>query len=1071
MKKTLLLIVGICVYFCNLSAQSDSAVTGIVSNAVTGAALPGVTVTASNNKIATQTKGNGAFTLLLRLPDTLYISHTGFETAKIILENNAPLQVRLVPLGGELETITINTGYQRLKPNEVNGSYTLIDNKALNQQTGTNILDRLNGITSSLLVNMGKSNRNPQNTTNISIRGLSTINGPLDPLIVVDNFIYEGNIANINPNDVESVTILKDAAAASIWGARAGNGVIVITMKKGRWDQKINIGISANTIITGKPDLYSLSQLSSSDYIDLEQQLFRQGYYDGTINSRTRPALSPAVYIFKNRRSGLISAQDSALEINALMAIDNREQYMKYFYEKALTQQYAVNLSGGSSSMAWLISGAYDHSRDQLNNNIDKINLRIKNDYRPFKHFTVHASVFFTSSTALSGRPDYNATTSVNGRKIPYLPIAGPSGRPVAVPIYNQDYTDTAGGGRLLSWDYYPLNDYLHSRTKTNRRELLAEIGMEYQFSSSLRAILTYQHQLQQSTANTHYDTTSFFTRNLINLYTQLNTQTGARTYIVPMGGILNKQDVVLNAYNFRGQLNFDRVIQKMHRISAITAVEIRAARSDDRTTRRYGYYKDPLIYSTNMDFATSYPTFITGGRAQIPSGIAMNKTENRFLSVLANAAYSFKGRYQLSGSIRQDGANIFGAKVNDRWKPLWSAGLGWVLSKENFYHWTAMPFLKLSVTYGASGNVDLGKSALPVAVMNTDPLTGLPIAQVTVINNPRLSWEKTFQTNIKADFSLREQRITGTIEYYLKKGTNLYGPTPYDYTAWGASSTIVANVAAMKGRGWDITLNSLNVNRAFKWRTSFLFNYNTAITTKYYAPQAANMAQLLSFDGSGINPVIGKPLYAIAAYRWGGLNAQGMPLGYMQDTLTTDYRSLIQNASDKGFASGSFRYIGPASPPIFGSVFNSINYKGWEISANIVYKLGYYLFRRSLSYSALLNSGQGTGDYQNRWRQPGDEARTSVPVFTYPINIDRESFYGRSEVNVIRGDQVRLQFINLSYSFNPQAHRGLSGLQVYANANNLGILWRSNKEGADPDYINSIPPPRSYTVGIRASF
>jgi TonB-dependent SusC/RagA subfamily outer membrane receptor len=142
----------------------------------------------------------------------------------------------------------VNTGYQKLKPNEVNGAVTVIDKKTLNQQTGPGILERLEGVTSGLAFNRGFGNGNAQNKTGINIRGLSTINGPLDPLIVVDNFIYEGDIKNINPNDVESITILKDAAAASIWGARAGNGVIVITTKKGRLNERTKVDFNSSLI-------------------------------------------------------------------------------------------------------------------------------------------------------------------------------------------------------------------------------------------------------------------------------------------------------------------------------------------------------------------------------------------------------------------------------------------------------------------------------------------------------------------------------------------------------------------------------------------------------------------------------------------------------------------------------------------------------------------------------------------------------------------------------------------------------------------------------------------------------
>src|SRR6185437_11735787 len=157
-----------------------------------------------------------------------------------------------------------------------------IDNKTLSLQAGTNILDRLNGVASGILFDYSK-NTSDNKKLNFNVRGLSTINGPQDPLIVVDNFPYEGDINNINPNNVESITILKDAAAASIWGTRAGNGVIVITTKKGKFGEPLKIGFNSNMIVQQKPDLYYLPQLSTADYIGMEQFLFNQGYFDDNI--------------------------------------------------------------------------------------------------------------------------------------------------------------------------------------------------------------------------------------------------------------------------------------------------------------------------------------------------------------------------------------------------------------------------------------------------------------------------------------------------------------------------------------------------------------------------------------------------------------------------------------------------------------------------------------------------------------------------------------------------------------------------------------------------------------------
>ncbi len=1057
-----------------ICAQTQLTIKGNIKDAVTGESVSDATVHALGSGRYALSDKEGSFVIKSKSNDTLLISHIGFTPLKISMGSKHFISVLLNETNTSLADITINTGYQNLKPNEVNGSYVVIDNKKLNQQTGLNILDRLKGVTSSLLFNVGKQNNNPQNKTGITIRGLSTINGPLDPLIVVDNFIYDGDINNINPNDVESITILKDAAAASIWGARAGNGVIVITTKKGQFNQKLHVDFNSDVIMTDKPNLFYQPQISSADYIDFEQYLFNKGYYNSQLNSRSHPAVSPAVLIFKEKQQGLISATDSVSQINALKQNDSRRQFEKYYYRKGLTQQYALNLRGGSQNIAWLISGDYDKDINNLSAQYNKINLRFENTYRPIKNMTLNAGVYYTNSNNISGLPSYSNVISLNGTKqVPYLNLAGPEGQSIAVPYaYNTNYIDTAGADKLLDWNYYPLTDYKHNVTTANTEELLANAGLNYKIIQGLQLSLLYQYQKQNVQTNTISDTASYYTRNLINTYSQLDRNTGVVNYIVPLGGILKKGYASLQSYNFRGQLNLDRTFHQKHHINAIAGMEVRNEWASGSNAIYYGYNPDPLTYTSSINYNTRYPTFITGSSAYIPGTSSLSSTDNRFVSFFSNADYIYNDRYIVSASMRRDGSNIFGASTNNKWKPLWSAGLGWNISKENFYKIGWLPYLKLSATYGVSGNVDLSKTALPVGNMAINNITGFQDERINYINNPDLSWERSYQTNLRIDFTTLRNIISGSLEYYHKKGTNLYAPVPYDYTTWGLSSTITANVADMKGKGVDITLHSNNINRVFKWTTDFLLSYNTSMTTKYYENPAT--APIYNFIGGGstITPVVGKPLYAIAAYKWGGLDNNGNPQGYLDDTLSTNYTAIRQSVLQQGLSGGSIVYVGSATPVYFGSLMNGFSYKGVTLSLNITYKLGYNLFKPSLNYYGLANNGTGGIGYDRRWQQSGDENITHVPALIYPLNQARDAFYNSSNINVIKGDHIRLQFVNLSYSFlSEKKNLPFKSLQLYINAANLGILWRANKDHIDPDYVNGIPDPKTYTIGIRANF
>lgn len=1056
-----------------IAAQSSIEIEGHVLDSSSLESIKGAEIGFLHQSRQAISDNDGNFILVGHIGDTLVISHVSYQSQFVPIQtSNDILTIRLVPVRSTLEDVTINTGYQRLKPNETNGSFVTISNKQLNEQTGRNILDRLNGITSGLLFNVGKNNNNPQSETGITIRGLSSIDGPLDPLIVVDNFVYEGDINNINPNDVESITVLKDAAAASIWGARAGNGVIVITTKKAHFNQKLQVDFNANVIVKGKPDLYYRAQLTPDEYIDYQQVLFSKGYYDNQFNSFRHPVVPPAIQVFQDAVDGLITPADSAELINAMKRNDNRDQFTRYYFQKGVTQQYALNLRGGSQQVSWLFSGTYDKDVDNLKATYKKINLRFENSYRPFKKLTIDAGVYYTNSKSRSGLPSYNDLTTMNlSTQIPYLELVGQSGQSIAVPHdYNVNYIDTAGDGKLLDWRFYPLEEYKHHYNTINIEEILAHISAHYQIVDGLNASLMYQYQKQQTKQVGISDISSFYMRDIINTFSQVDPITGVVSYGVPLGGRLDKGYVNLNSYNFRGQLDFDRHINK-HHIIALAGTEIRDRWSSSTQASYYGYNADPQTYTTNLDFYDYFPTFF-GGSSTIPNANTLGPVlENRFISLYGNASYIYDDRYTISGSVRKDGSNIFGANTNNKWKPLWSTGLGWEMSNERFYHLDWLPFLKLSVTYGVSGNVDLTKTALPVGITRVYATTGLRYISINQLNNPELRWEKSYQSNFRADFASKNRLISGSIEYYHKKGEDLYAPTPYDYTTFGKGTTITANAADMSGKGVDIVLNSKIINRDVKWSASFLFNYNTSKTIKYYSKWATNLSAFIG-SGNTINPMPGKPLYAIAAYKWGGLDKEGNPQGYLNGGLSEDYLAIRQSSQKEGLEGGSFVYVGPTSPTVYGSLLNSLNYKGFVLSLNFVYKFGYYFLKPSLGYAGMALSAMDGGDYARRWQRPGDEKSTNVPSFVYPLNSNRDAFYAHSEVNVLKADHIRLQFINLSYSFlNGSSGFPFKNLQLYANAANLGVIWRANKYDIDPDYVNVIPPPATYTIGIKAGF
>lgn len=1047
-------------------------ITGHVVSARSNKGIDAVSVSLKNQETKIVTDAEGNFSIHVRgKSDTLIFSHVSYQTKLVAIADVKanPAEIRLDELIKNMENVVVSTGFQQIPKERSTGSFSFIDNQALNLQTSASILDRINGMSNGILFDNTK-NTGSNRKLNINIRGLSTINGSQDPLIILNNFPYEGDIANINPDDVENITILKDAAAASIWGTRAGNGVIVITTKKGSFNQPLKVYFHSGVVIREKPNLFAVPQMDIGDYIDVEQMLFNKGYFNSQINSITMPALSPAVEVFLKRREGLISAQDSASAIESLKKNDVRRDYYRYMYRNAVTQNYSINLSGGSDKYKYIFSGGYDHDLGEMYQTNDRLNFGMNNTLKVNKKLQVSADIQFTGAHSKSGFTGYSLKGFyVNGRYIPYIKLADDNGNPLAVAqTYRESYTDTAGAGKLLDWKYYPLGDDKHRITKGDSKSLIASISLQYKILQSLSFDVRYQYQSQEAKSRTLADMESFETRDLINTFTQIDATTGAVNYIAPKGSVLYKFNNTLEAQNIRGQLNFNKS-WKTGNVSALLGVEARQAITYSDADKIYGYNDDNLTLS-NIDFVNPYPSYITGYPQYIGNGLSFSEGLNRFVSVFANAAYTLKGRYTLSASARKDASNLFGLKANDKWSPFWSAGAGWELSKESFYHLNVLPYLKLRITYGHSGIVDQSKSAVTViGYAGTNRYTQTPQAIISQYANNELSWEKVGQFNLGFDFSSKNAIIKGSIEYYIKKGFNLFGSTPIDYTTGLSTNVLTKNVADMRGNGVDISLQTMNINRTFKWITNWLFSNNVSITTNYYSPPGIHY---IHQSGNTISPLVGKSLYSIMSYKWGGLDKDGNPQGYLSKQLSTDYLSIFNSLT----SADSLVYNGPAMPKFFGAIRNTFSCKGFSLDINITYKLGYFFRKSTISYNSLISSGIGNADYSKRWQQPGDELLTTVPGLVYPINSNarrRDQFYAGSEVTALNASQIRLQFINLSYDFSNKLFHSnqLVTLQVYANASNLGLLWKSNHEGIDPDFQDTWPDPKSFALGIRANF
>lgn len=1047
---------------------AQTKVRGRVLSAENGRSLAGATIKVKGRSPGVAADSSGRFFLVLIAGErTLKASYLGYQTKEVQVKDNpeAEMLIYLEPVITAMGEVIVSTGYQDIPAERSTGSFNLIDQKTFNQQVSTGVLSRLEAVANSLTVD-----RTTNASGRLMIRGLSTIRGSKEPLIVLDNFPYDGDINNINPNDVQSITILKDAAASSVWGARAGNGVIVITTKKGRYNQPLQIDFNSSISVNQKPDLSYIPQISSTDYIDVEQMLYSRGFYNSQINARTKPALSPVIELLIQKTAGTLSATEADARINALRQIDVRDDFNKYLYRQGVKQQYSVLAKGGSENSAWNLSAGLDKNVDVLDAGFDRINLHFRQNITPVKNLRMMTGIYYTLNKGTVGRPGYGSVSSTSGSLYPYAQFADEAGN--ALPIikdYRQTYLNQAGNGQLLDWKYYPLEDYKNVMNSTSGQDVLANADIEYKFLKGFSAGIKYQYERQTSEGMNQQGSDSYNARNLINLYTQVNPATGQVTYAIPKGGILDLSNGLLQSHNLRSQLTYNSSWNN-HTLSALAGGELRQANSTKNSNRMYGY-NDDILTTGSVDFVTRFPTFITGSGSLIPNSSGLSNTLNRFVSAFANAAYIYKDKLTISGSARSDASNLFGVNTNNKWQPLWSAGAAWELSREPFFKIPYISYLKLRATYGISGNTDPSMTGVTTIRYSTvSPFTLSPYAQVDRYANPELSWEKVSILNVAVDFRTKNNRISGSIEYFKKKATDLFGTSPIDYTT-GIGNTIIKNVASMAGNGADLQLTTLNLVKTFKWSSDLNLSLYKDKVTDYYLSSMQGSNFVSSYAQPNIAGITGKPVYSIFSYKGAGLDpATGNPQGFLNGQISNNYTSITGNAT----TIDDLIYNGPALPTLFGSAGNTFSWNNLSLTARITYKFGYFFRRESIYYTSLF-SGSGHSDYSLRWQKPGDEANTSVPSMVYPSPANRDAFYNGSEIMVEKGDHIRLQYITASYDLHKESFRRLpfNMLQIYTNASELGVLWTANKKGIDPEYrrFSNLVPSKTISFGLRGTF
>lgn len=1058
MKWLILHITIILLFAGDLLAQQK--VAGIVLSS-DHKPLQGATIRVSGTEVQTLSNEQGHFIIepVNFSQDSILIRHQGYENSIIRLDTVAysPLLIFLNPAREAMELVVINTGYDEISRERVTGSFEHLNETEINRSNSSFILERLRGMVNSIQF-VGDANE----ASDIRIRGLSTIESDTSPLIVLDNFPYEGNLNDIDPNIIASITILKDAAAASIWGARAGNGVIVLTTKRGAYNDPLRVRYRINSSITEKPDLFfAKNRILSSDQIDIERLVFEAGGY---ATSHQYNALPPYVEALIAMQSGVMSPEEFARLEARYRNTDIRTDAAKYLYRTASDLQQSINIDGGGTNYSFNIGLGLDRIQDvQMGNESRRKTLNTNNRFR-FGPVDFMMTLQYTQNdgqnNGISLR-DLDPTLPRFGNN-QYLSLIDQDGNPASiVKKYKTSYIDRMLSEGLHDWGYYPLQELDRNNAQSQNQSFRwgNQLRINLKQAGAFDAFYTYSEG--SSSSMTIHDEDSF---RVIDYQNQFNPIVGQP--IIPLGGLLQLLPRnVYKSHQGRFQYRYEKYMMKQLSLTSLLGVEVRSNVGNTYPGQiQYGYDKESLIGTTTLNYQQAYLIRPIGVGRILGDNSYRHKQIDNFLSYYGNMALSYANKYILSGSMRWDGSNLFGVKTNQKGKYLWSAGIKWDLHHEEWMDVDQSMRISLRATYGSAGNVNKNLSHFPVISLHTHEINNLPAAQIRNPGNPLLRWEEVRTINTGTDFSLRNGLFHGSFDYYEKTAHDLIG-NAYLPLSSGLRTTYFINYAKLKTQGYDFRIGATLKQGDFEWRPLILLSSTKNKIIEYYTPEINIAAEYIT--SSRPPPVVGRSRDAIYAFPWYGLDHDGLPTMYVDGELTTDFGKYYNS-----FTPENVLNIGVRISPYFGSFSNSFRYKNISLSALLLWEAGAYFRKQSISSGDEFH-GLYHSDYYKRWQKPGDETSTNVPRAigigeSKPL---QSTAYIYSEAILGSRSHIRLRDVKISYYSSIGNKRKLA-IESNLTVNNLGILWSALGSRQDPlTYNAAFETPKTLSVGVQITY
>lgn len=1067
------------------SKTNETYITGKVVDE-SGSPMPGATVKTNSSNQTYITNSTGDFSMFVTPSATeASVFYIGYEPAsQKINANTKSLRFVLKPALNQLEEVNVvATGYQKISKERATGAATVVTAKEIEKVPVPNLLYRLEtmipGVKITLnsgdnsfvygntmtSINSGTRSRGSSDY-NMAIRGRSSLRGESFPLVVIDGAISENDISTINPDDVENVTFLKDAAAASIWGVRAANGVMVITTKRGKNNQAPSINFSINAGVSNHPNLSELPIMSAAQTIAFEQELVNKNLVIAPSNTTAlgQPVAAVTDLTFK-LRAGTITQSDYDAAIARYAAIDSRGQVEDYLLRPSNNQTYNFSVSGGNNYSNYFYSASYaEENPYAIGNNGKRLTVTLNNTFKLFKVATLSTNVkgaflkYQNNGTSLNSLYSPAATTFM-----PYNQLVDDNGNRVSYSRkYYEGWVNTLYPKGFLNWGYNAIDEIENADNTQKDNNYSVNVNLSVPVFKGLTANAYYANEFGFSNARRFYNENTFYYRDFVNGYTPIPTTGNATNSLgLPKGaGILNSQNTTANNYTVRGQLNYDRMFGTDHQITAIAGSEIRETNAGQTSGTLYGYNMGTGL-SRPVDFNTPYPTIAGYSSSLGGSYPGLQDKKRRFLSYYSNAAYTYKTKYTLSASVRYDDYNNFGLDRSYRATPLYSFGAKWDAHKETFFKNVSwLSNLSLRATYGVNGNISTTMYPFTwISVSPADFVTGLPSASIIAPANPELRWEKTYVSNLALDFGFLNNRLSGSVDVYRKNGKDLVYEFPINGT-YGVT-TLSRNSTAMTGKGVDAALNAIlltNKDWEVASRVNYAYNTNNIDDTRFIPSSSFYASPAYG------SLLAGYPSDKVFVYRNAGLDAAGLTLVYDEKGNKLSANQNVTNVA-------ALKYVGRNTPSHFGSFVQSVRYKDFTLMAVASYQFGSVFLKPTVSSYSSSRLGVRYDlheDVAKRWQKAGDEATTNIPGMAGTFAATSLLRYQQSDVNVQKGDYVRLRELSLSYKIPTEKITSkIKGATFAFNVRNLGLLWTANKEGLDPDVL---PNLSSTTLGLPAT-